>query len=285
VQTSKQLVAVALVALVACGGGTGNNNQNCPSSQPGCPGYVAPVNKPVISSFTASPSSLPAGGGQVTLSWSVSGASSVDLSSNSSALPTQSGLSPTSSKVATLGGTVTFTLSASNAGGTSTETLTVAVAQATDYGQQFVGTYTGVWGYATSSGFSQQGTVSSFVVTEPSLNQLNVSEVFSTPDTVNCSGSVLGNARPANAQELSNGWPAVVFTQEANGGAYVCAISNDATCGSYTMTATGVFGIAGLLSGGPTGTFLELQQNFVTGNSPVAACNGLNVTVEWQVHR
>jgi hypothetical protein len=162
--------------------------------------------------------------------------------------------------------------------------MTVTVAQPTDYGHQFVGTYTGVWGYATSGGFSQQGTVSSFVVTEPSLNQINVSEVFSTPDTVNCSGSVLGIAGLASAQELSNGWPSVIFTQEANAGSYVCAISNDATCVSYTMTATGVFGIAGFASGGPTGTFLELQQNFVTGNSPVAACNGLAVTVEWQVH-
>ncbi len=94
----KMLLSLSVLALTAC---------------PGKP--------PVISSFTAAPASLPAGGGKVTLAWSVTDASSLSLDQGVGAVTgTTINLNPTSSK--------TYTLTATNASGSSTATATVTVA-------------------------------------------------------------------------------------------------------------------------------------------------------------
>jgi hypothetical protein len=99
---------LSVVVLAACGGGSHDPNN---------------LAAPVIQSFSASPANLPSGGGTVTLSWSVSGASNISIdqgvgdvtsvSSNSKAI------SVTSSK--------TFSLTATNAKGSSSQQASVTV--------------------------------------------------------------------------------------------------------------------------------------------------------------
>ena len=76
--------------------------------------------RPVIGSFTATPTTLAAGGGPVTLSWSVTGADQLTIDSGVGAV--------TGSTVqANVTATTIFTLSASNSGGTSTKSAVVTV--------------------------------------------------------------------------------------------------------------------------------------------------------------
>lgn len=79
---------------------------------------VTVVAKPTISSFTASPSSLVSGQSS-TLSWSVSGATSLSLSSVGGVTGTSQSVTPAT--------TTTYTLTATNAAGSTTATVTVAV--------------------------------------------------------------------------------------------------------------------------------------------------------------
>ena len=77
---------------------------------------------PTIASFTATPSNLPVGGGSVTLSWSVSGASSLSIDQGVGEV---SGIT---SKVVAVTSSKTFTLTASNSTGSNTEHASVSVA-------------------------------------------------------------------------------------------------------------------------------------------------------------
>jgi hypothetical protein len=76
---------------------------------------------PVIGSFTAQPSTLAAGGGPVTLAWSVSGADQMTID------PVV-GAASGSQTQASVTSTTIFTLSASNATGTTTKSVVVTVA-------------------------------------------------------------------------------------------------------------------------------------------------------------
>jgi hypothetical protein len=82
------------------------------------------TDKPVISSFTATPSSLPSGGGSVLLAWNVAGATSLSIDQSVGEV---SGL--TSKSVAVTVAT-TFTLTATNTNGSSTKTFVVTVGTA-----------------------------------------------------------------------------------------------------------------------------------------------------------
>jgi len=77
-------------------------------------------NTPVIASFDATPATLPAGGGMVTLSWSVTGADSLSI---------DQGVGPVTgtSVMANVTATTIFTLSATNKDGTSTRSALVMV--------------------------------------------------------------------------------------------------------------------------------------------------------------
>jgi hypothetical protein len=79
-------------------------------------------NAPVITSFSATPITLPAGGGTVTLAWQVSSADTVSIDRG---VGTVTGTSVTVNVTAS----TTFTLSATNATGTSSATAGVTVAQ------------------------------------------------------------------------------------------------------------------------------------------------------------
>lgn len=104
------LVAVAgcllTVVLAACNGG----------------GAAA---KPVIASFTATPDSLPGGGGDVTLAWSVQGATGL-------AIEPDVGVVSGSSVLVRVTTTTTYLLTATGAGGSATASVTVTVAGSVD---------------------------------------------------------------------------------------------------------------------------------------------------------
>jgi hypothetical protein len=75
---------------------------------------------PIIASFTASPAALPDGGGTATLSWTVTGATSVSLDHGI-------GNVTASSQSVSVTATATYTLTATNAIGTSTATTSIVV--------------------------------------------------------------------------------------------------------------------------------------------------------------
>lgn len=79
---------------------------------------------PTITSFTATPSTLPTAGGSVTLAWVVTGATTLSIDQGvGSVSPVTSG-----NATAQVTATTTFTLTATNSGGTSTSTAKVTVA-------------------------------------------------------------------------------------------------------------------------------------------------------------
>lgn len=84
-----------------------------------------PASKPTINSFTATPPSLPAGGGSVTLSWNVEGATTLEIDGGVGAVTgTSKTVSVTSNK--------TFTLTATNDAGSTTQTTSVSVGAGAD---------------------------------------------------------------------------------------------------------------------------------------------------------
>jgi hypothetical protein len=85
---------------------------------------LAATDKPVISSFTATPSTLPSGGGNVLLVWNVAGATSLSIDQS---VGDVSGLTSKSVAVTV---TTTFTLTATNTNGSSTKTFVVTVGTA-----------------------------------------------------------------------------------------------------------------------------------------------------------
>ena len=86
---------------------------------------VQPPAAPTITSFTATPPSLPAGGGAVTLNWATTSATSV-------AIDNGIGVVTGTSKVVNVTASTTFTLTASNAGGSPTAQTNVVVATSGD---------------------------------------------------------------------------------------------------------------------------------------------------------
>jgi hypothetical protein len=87
---------------------------------------VAAAGSPVIGSFTANPTTLPFGGGAVTLSWTVSGADTIAVDQGVGDVTGQT------SKSVNVGTTTSFTLSATNGTGTTTASVSVMVASAND---------------------------------------------------------------------------------------------------------------------------------------------------------
>lgn len=91
----------------------------CPTASAPTP---TPVSKPTISSFTATPPSLPAGGGGVTLAWEVKDATTLSIDGGVGAVTgTSKAVNVTSSK--------TFMLTATNDSGSATQSVNVVVAQ------------------------------------------------------------------------------------------------------------------------------------------------------------
>ncbi len=85
----------------------------------------SPASSPTINLFTATPASLPSGGGSVKLEWDVTGASSLDISGVGSVTPTNKG-----SKTVSVSASQTFTLTATNSAGSVSKEASVTVAPA-----------------------------------------------------------------------------------------------------------------------------------------------------------
>jgi hypothetical protein len=91
----------------------------------GCDTATTSTPKPTIISFTASPASLPAGGGNVTLSWDVKDATTLSVDGGVGAVTgTSTTVSVTSNK--------TFTLTATNEVGSVTQSASVSVGTGAD---------------------------------------------------------------------------------------------------------------------------------------------------------
>lgn len=86
---------------------------------------VMPQPAPTIASFTATPATLPAGGGAVTLAWTTTDANTLSIDSGIGAV---SG----TSTVVNVAASTTFTLTASNTSGSVTKQASVAVALSND---------------------------------------------------------------------------------------------------------------------------------------------------------
>jgi hypothetical protein len=85
---------------------------------------LAATDKPVISSFTATPGTLPTGGGNTLLAWNVVGATSLSVNQS---VGDVTGLT---SKSVAVTSTTTFTLTATNTNGSSTKAFVVTVGAA-----------------------------------------------------------------------------------------------------------------------------------------------------------
>lgn len=116
------LAAVLLVALIsstaACITITAPEEAAPPSTAPG----VAP-DRPIINSFTASPKTI-SSGQSTTLSWDVSGATSVTIE------PVVGGAAPSGTTPVSPTRTTAYTLTATNEGGSATSSITVTVTSA-----------------------------------------------------------------------------------------------------------------------------------------------------------
>jgi hypothetical protein len=109
------LLSLATIGLAAC------TDKPAPTTPPVVvvPEPVA-GRKPVISSFSASPSGLPAGGGSTTLSWAATNTTQITIDGGV-------GVVTGTSKTLTVNATKTFTLTAENANGSVTATTDITV--------------------------------------------------------------------------------------------------------------------------------------------------------------
>ena len=95
---------------------------------------VGALAAPTITSFTATPASLPVGGGAVTLAWATTGVATLGIDNGV-------GVVTGTSNVVNVAANTTFTLTASNASGSPTAQTSVVVATSTD---RFVDPITGL---------------------------------------------------------------------------------------------------------------------------------------------
>jgi hypothetical protein len=106
---------------VVVGNGTGNATSSAATLT-----VTASATAPTISSFTATPATLPIGGGSVTLNWASSGATTLSIDNG---VGDVTGLT---SKAVNVAANTTFTLTASNAVGSASAATTVSLAAAAD---------------------------------------------------------------------------------------------------------------------------------------------------------
>ena len=123
------LIALAFAGAACSSGGgssgSGSSGSTASSSGSGSGGTTS-LAPPVISSFTATPSSLPAGGGTLVLSWTVSAGSGLSIDPGVGDVTGQTQVS------VQVGQTTTFTLTATNAEAQATATTEVQVSTTGD---------------------------------------------------------------------------------------------------------------------------------------------------------
>jgi hypothetical protein len=239
---------------------------------------VAGAAGPTINSFTVTPATLTASG-DVTVAWNVTGATSLTIGgpnvSPDSATPVTSG-----STQFTVPESAVFALFATNANGTTAKNAVVTVGGDDAPEFDFTGatgtTYTGTWGFVEDNAVTPppgSDTVTSLIIQETAPNVVTVNVTIDTSGTYtdwSCTGDVTNDVTPN------------LITSTASGGGFVCTITGDATCGSFTATGTQAFG---------TGYFDELlPQNplvviwaLVISGSSTTSCNGESLTYAFVV--
>lgn len=234
------------VALAACSSGGGGSG-------------------PTITSFTATPSSLPAGGGSVTLAWNVTGATSLSIDQSVGAVtPATSG-----SKSVQVTSSTTFTLTATGSSGNSTMTAPVTVA-------------------AGPVTIAVNGTVTDeYGALDPGQTVLitNTSAAFSQSALSSATGtfSVANVPTPYDATVLDSGGTVVVK--------YLGLTRADPTLMDLVVAATPLSSsLAGQLSGGtfPQTSgyqtnmfFASPQTNLSNGALSVSSSGAYSETVDW----
>ena len=227
---------------------------------------------PAINSFTVAPDALPDGGGNITFTWNVTDATSLSIGLQNVTPVTLGSLDTT----ATLSNV--YVLSATNVVGTSWANATLTVGA--DDAPEFVGTYSGIWGYQQNSSIVAppgSNVVNSVSITEVSTNvvqglaaaDINF-DISGTYSSFSCTGAEIDNVAPN------------LITQTALDGGVVCQVTGDAACGSYALTGTGTYGTASfdnLLPNDP----LVIIQGYVISGATVPACNGMQVSLAFVV--
>lgn len=206
-----RLLLSALLSTVvpACGtggsGGGGNGNGG------GAPG------SPSIASFSASPDTLAAGGGTVTLSWSVTGADSLSIDHG---VGTVTGSMTTTSVAAS----TIFTLTATNSAGSST--LSAAVTVAPSASAPVILSFTATPSVLASPGLSTTLAWNVLNATGLSIDQ-GVGPVGGTSTSVVVGGTTIYTLTASNGSGSTTAIAAVVVgaNPSKDGGRYVAMVS------------------------------------------------------------
>jgi len=231
-------------------------------------GGGTPTTAPTINSFTLSPPTLAAAGGG-TASWNVTGATSLTIGGpdvvSASATPVTIGNTDYSADQS-----VVFALFATNSIGTTIKNAVVTVggddAPEFDFTAGTTGiTYTGTWGFVVDNVVTAppgSGTSCTAVIQETATNEVSLQVTFDDDGTYTgftCTG------------DFSNAVTPNLFTSTSSG--FSCAVTGDATCGSFTATATGAFG-TGTFDENIAGDPLVIVWNFTISGATNASCNG-----------
>lgn len=218
-----------------------------------------PPSAPVISSFSASPSSISPGGSSV-LSWTVSG-NGVTVKLNGAAAASPTTVSPSA--------TTSYTLSASNSAGTATQTVTVTVTQSTQPPppsapviQSFSASPTSI-----SAGGSS---VLSWTVSGTGVTIKLNGATATSPDTVSPSATTSYTLSASNSGGTATQTVTVTVTPPSSGGGTPTGTALTA-CGD--ITATGTYYLANDVSS--SGTCFGIDANNITLN-----LNGHTITYD-----
>jgi hypothetical protein len=194
---------------------------------------VVPSPAPTIASFTATPASLPPGGGSVTLAWTTA---------NAAALAIDNGVGPVGGDSGSIAVNVTsttpFTLTATNAGGTATKSATVTVAAIID---RFVDVAVG----SDANDCSQAApckTIGKAMTGASSGATVYLADGVYGPATqgngVTITDGVALKATHAGAASVANGLVLAVAGSSAING-IVLDVTNNTSCGSITASGVG----------------------------------------------
>lgn len=201
--------AALALALAACGTGSIVVSGGDAGTNPG--------GKPTIDSFAATPDTLPAGGGQVTLTWSVTGADRIVI---------DPGVGPvTGTSVRTnVTATTAFTLSASNAAGTTTRSALVTVGAGANV--PVILSFSANPATLAAGGGQTQLTWQVLNATSLSIDH-GVGAVTGTSASASVSATTVFSLTATNAQGSSTSTTAVVVGQNpsTDGGRYAAMIA------------------------------------------------------------
>ncbi len=243
------VAALVTLGLAACGSG-------------------AVESAPTINSFSANPTTLPAGGGNVTISWNVAEAASMSVSPGGGSSAGGRPENYVGSYTPMVTETTTFTLSATNAKGTTTASVTVTVATATDYGAQFVGTWVGPWYLCSDVNCASSTQLGTFTteITESGINNLVMDSQFTdnAATAVTCTNGYTITASDGGTATY-NGFASVGTLNFT--GTYSCTASGVAACSGVDLNVTFTGATGDLFIDGALGIEYQVNQACAGGGA------------------